>query len=300
MRRNVYPDPGIPFDSYGGLTRSQWAALEPHEQRDVLLKTVKEKEVAAQEEFEAATHVCRTKLQRIQVPSSAAAEAARLRSLLMPPVDRSSSSANFQASGGRLTYVNYYFRSTGPDIEAVNAATRAIETSTKAQEKFAKAQQDLKLVADEFHDATVKQAKKMVALEMEKREILQKYPQEGEPSFTRYKGRLLTEGELESVKAFEQEHASPRAAADSYVLLLTSLRVWNPVYSGTYPHKYRGDVVAVYYLTEKPDTRRVYVATCKTSEGLWFVCPRAGQRDNLVTGKPPLIFENPMETKQND
>jgi len=158
----------------------------------------------------------------------------------------------------------------------------------RTQEEFARAQREAAALTEEAQVASVKYAKAVAKWELKKSEVLQKYPQSGDPKFVSYKGQLLKESEMEAVHSFEKEHSSPRAAADSYVFLLPGK---SPVYFATYSHATRNDLAAVCYSSVTPGkSQPMFVSLCKTEEGYWFVTPRPNRSNNLFVGNPPPVF----------
>jgi flagellar basal body-associated protein FliL len=287
LRFNPEVEGGLRLRMYGNLSRSDWEALKPEEKREVLIKMVEKDEAAALQEFEDAKKRYRASLSQIPIPPQSEAVAAQLQSQLTPIGEDIRENLNVQ---GR--YVSYYVQSYGPDRQAIQAATQAIYKSASVVEQIAKTQRDLNLLSEEYREASMKNAKGITKLEQERREAMNQFPKDGDTRFVRHKEQLLTEGELQIVRSYEKEHGSPRAAADSYVLSLESLRLWKPAWKATYNHSHRDDLVAVYYVTDKPDARHhLHAYLCKTIEGLWFVVPQQGKADNLNAGKPASIFK---------
>jgi hypothetical protein len=126
----------------------------------------------------------------------------------------------------------------------------------------------------------------MIDLEQKSRRAIKAYPQEGDPKLIEHRQVLLNEEEFQKVKNFEKEHASPEIVARSYVL--PHRRLLNPVLKATYTHAIRDDQVALFFETETPEYRQIYVSACKTPDGLWFLVPnRKKEGSNLFPGKPP-------------
>jgi hypothetical protein len=278
--------PETPLEIYGGVTRSQWDALRPEEKRALLIKWVEGKVRSAEAEFDAVKQQYKAKLAQIPIPSQAEKIADQLRSALTP------AETVLQQDG-------YYLNVHRPTQHAIDAAAQAAFSAQQADEQLARAQRDILLLAEDFSEAQVKHAKTMMDLEQRIRRAIKTYPQEGDPKLIEHRQFLLNEEEFQKISNFEKEHASPEVVAKSYVL--PHRRLLNPVLKATYTHAIRDDQMALFFETESPAYRQMYVSVYKTPEGLWFLVPNRKDGTNLFLGKPPrgrfTLVAGPVKTE---
>ncbi len=130
---------------------------------------------------------------------------------------------------------------------------------------------------------------KLAKLEQERREIIVRYPQDGDQEFTRQRGKLLTEEEIRLLKVLEEGAPTAREKADQIVKALEANGVVRGLaYAGTYENPQIKDVLAIKYYSLVNEGKEVkkfsaFALTNKVKEKDW-------QLMNFLTGSPPSCY----------
>lgn len=139
---------------------------------------------------------------------------------------------------------------------------------------------------------------KVSDFEQERRQILHKFPEPGDPKLVEHKGLLYTQEELDRRKAFEEEHAKPRKVAASYMRsLIAKGLVSRPAFAGFYKNPKGKDSYAIAYKVASVNGRKVlgdtvHLYVFKDKQGYWQVSAFSQDGVHVKLGPPPREFQS--------
>ena len=176
----------------------------------------------------------------------------------------------------------------------------------QAAAQFNAFQQESRALAAKLQKSKEEWDRKWIDLEQERRRSLVKFPEPGDPRLSEHKNLLYTAEELEQVKTYEREHATPRAAANAYIKALEdkgnltrdkNILTRDTGYAGLYKNTKAEDSYVVCYNTPPvggfPQPVHVYVL--KDKEGYWQVVPLSTDGIHVMRGPPPTGYTRTKE-----
>jgi hypothetical protein len=178
------------------------------------------------------------------------------------------------------------------EVDALSPKGRKLE---EERERLEKEVSKLKSASSRLQQE--REAKKE-QFEQDRRRILVKYPAANDPQFTEYKGKLYTTDELVKVKKFEEEHGTPKDAADFYIAeLIRTAVIEKAEYTRTSAEAVPLEAVRdkekvkvwrtvhyrVRYVSKGGfvNDRELYVSVLQLQDGYWYVSPLMKQLEIL-------------------
>jgi hypothetical protein len=138
---------------------------------------------------------------------------------------------------------------------------------------------------------------KISDFEQERRKISVQFSAPADPKFVEHKGLLYSQEELDCLKAYEKEHASPRKVAASYMKsLIAKGLVSRPAFAGFFKNPKGNDSYAVAYKVSSVNGRKVlgdtvHLYVFKDKQGDWRVSAFSQDGVHVMLGPPPREFQ---------